>query len=111
MDASEIVSRLEAGPSAGADEVGFRVEPTTLCDALPDHGLSRKIGQDPAGASGDPQRELARSTGILQSTISAIEKNSVNLGVERAKVLVRALRCHPTVLMLPGGNIHKPSAA
>lgn len=37
------------------------------------------------------QRELERLTGISQSTISAIENNSVNLSVERAKVLARAL--------------------
>jgi transcriptional regulator with XRE-family HTH domain len=57
------------------------------------------------------QSQLARLTGIPQSTISAIENNSVNLGVERAKVLARALRCHPAVLVFPGWEIHKPSAA
>ena len=57
------------------------------------------------------QNELARLTGIPQSTISAIENNSVNLGVERAKVLARALRCHPAVLVFPGWDIHKTPAA
>ena len=57
------------------------------------------------------QSELARLTGIPQSTISAIENNSVNLGVERAKVLARALRYHPAVLVFPGWEIHKTSAA
>ncbi|BFU96903.1 MAG: hypothetical protein NTNFB02_36250 [Nitrospira sp.] len=57
------------------------------------------------------QSQLARLTGIPQSTISAIENNSVNLGVERAKVLARVLRCHPAVLVFPGWDIHKPSAA
>ncbi|HJT22580.1 MAG TPA: helix-turn-helix transcriptional regulator [Nitrospira sp.] len=33
------------------------------------------------------QSELARLTGIPQSTVSAIENDGVNLGVERAKVL------------------------
>ena len=33
------------------------------------------------------QTELAKKTGIPQSTISAIENNRVNLGVERAKVV------------------------
>ncbi len=37
----------------------------------------------------------------------AIENSSVNLGVERAKVLARALRCHPAVLVFPGWDIHK----
>lgn len=48
------------------------------------------------------QNALARLTGIPQSTISAIENGRVNLGVERAKVLARALRCHPAVLVFPG---------
>jgi transcriptional regulator with XRE-family HTH domain len=33
------------------------------------------------------QNDLARATGIPQSTISAIENDRVNLGVERAKKL------------------------
>jgi transcriptional regulator with XRE-family HTH domain len=48
------------------------------------------------------QNELARSCGIPQSTISAIENGRVNLGVERAKQLARALKCHPAVLVFPG---------
>ena len=48
------------------------------------------------------QSELSRLTGISQATISAIENDRVNLGVERAKVLARALRCHPAVLVFPG---------
>ena len=36
------------------------------------------------------QNELAALTGIPQSTISAIENNRVNLGIERSKVLARA---------------------
>jgi transcriptional regulator with XRE-family HTH domain len=48
------------------------------------------------------QNELARLTGIPQSTISAIENNRISLGVERAKVLARALQCHPAVLVFPG---------
>jgi len=41
------------------------------------------------------QNQLAELTAIPQSTLSAIENNRVSLGVERAKVLARALRCHP----------------
>ena len=48
------------------------------------------------------QNDLALDTGISQSTISAIENERVRLGVERAKVLARALRCHPGVLVFPG---------
>lgn len=57
------------------------------------------------------QNELARQTGIPQSTISAIEHDRVNLGVERAKVLARALKCHPAVLVFPGWNLEQESAA
>ena len=57
------------------------------------------------------QSELARLTKIPQSTISAIETDSINLGVERAKVLARVLRCHPAVLVFPGWEIDKQSAA
>lgn len=48
------------------------------------------------------QSQLAALTSIPQATISAIENNRVNLGVERAKVLARALKCHPAVLVFPG---------
>jgi transcriptional regulator with XRE-family HTH domain len=48
------------------------------------------------------QNELAKRTGIPQATISAIENDRVRLGVERAKVLAHALRCHPGALVFPG---------
>lgn len=57
------------------------------------------------------QSELARRTKIPQSTISAIENDNINLGVERAKVLARALQCHPAVLVFPGWDVTKQSAA
>ncbi|MEJ2238835.1 MAG: helix-turn-helix transcriptional regulator [Gemmatimonadales bacterium] len=57
------------------------------------------------------QNELFGLTGIPQSTISAIENDRINLGVERAKVLARALKCHPAVLVFPGWEIGKQSAA
>jgi len=40
------------------------------------------------------QNQLAQVSGIPQATISAIENDRVRLGVERAKVLAQALRCH-----------------
>ena len=50
------------------------------------------------------QTELAERTGIPRSTISAIENDRVNLAWARAKILARALRCHPAVLVpLAGG--------
>ncbi len=57
------------------------------------------------------QNELSELTGIPQSTISAIERDRINLGVERAKVLARALRCHPAVLVFPGWDLQQDSAA
>lgn len=57
------------------------------------------------------QNDLSKLTGIPQSTISAIENDRVNLGVERAKLLARALKCHPAVLVFPGWEIHQESAA
>lgn len=57
------------------------------------------------------QNELAELTGIPQSTISAIENDRVKLGVERAKVLARALSCHPAVLVFPGWEQDQQSAA
>ena len=44
-------------------------------------------------------------TGISQSTLLAIENNRVSLGVERAKVLMKALQCHPAVLVSPGWEV------
>lgn len=57
------------------------------------------------------QNQLAKITGIPQSTISAIERNRVNLGVERAKVLARALKVHPAVLVFPSWDVQSESAA
>ena len=57
------------------------------------------------------QTELAELTGIPQSTISAIENNRVNLGVERAKVIARALKVHPAVLVFPSWDVRRESAA
>ena len=57
------------------------------------------------------QNELSSITGIPQSTLSAIEHDKINLGVERAKVLARALKCHPAVLVFPGWNVDHEIAA
>ena len=57
------------------------------------------------------QNEPSTATKIPQSTISAIERDRINLGVERAKVLARALRCHPAVLVFPGWDIKSETAA
>jgi transcriptional regulator with XRE-family HTH domain len=57
------------------------------------------------------QNDLAKATGIPQSTISAIENDRVKLGVERAKVIAIALKCHPAVLVFPGWEVTKEEAA
>lgn len=57
------------------------------------------------------QNDLARASGIPQSTLSAIETGRVNLGVERAKKLARALKCHPAVLVFPGWEMDSGQVA
>lgn len=61
-------------------------------------GESVKIIRELQGLN---QNELAVLTGIPQSTHSAIEHDKINLGIERAKILARALKCHPAVLFFP----------
>ena len=56
------------------------------------------------------QSALAEASGIPQSTISAIENGRINLGVERAKLLARALKCHPAVLVFPGWQLDESAA-
>jgi transcriptional regulator with XRE-family HTH domain len=71
-------------------------------------GESVRIVRELQGLS---QNDLARLTGIPQSTISAIERDRINLGVERAKQLGRALKVHPAVLVFPGWDVEHESAA
>lgn len=47
------------------------------------------------------QNDLSRLTNIPQSTISGIERGRIKLGVERSKILARALKVHPAVLLFP----------
>lgn len=65
-------------------------------------GESVRIIRELQGLS---QNQLASLCGIPQTTISSIETGRVNLGVERAKVLGTALRCHPAVLVFPGWQL------
>lgn len=67
-------------------------------------GESVRIIRELQGLS---QVQLADLCGIPQTTISAIENGRVNLGVERAKALARALGCHPAVLVFPGWQMHQ----
>jgi hypothetical protein len=43
--------------------------------------------------------------------LQKLSQNQLNLGVERAKVLARALRVHPAVLVFPGWDIDNETAA
>ena len=71
-------------------------------------GESVRIIRELQGLS---QNQLAQRTGIPQATLSAIENDRVRLGVERATVLARALKCHPAVLVFPGWEDHLQTAA
>ena len=71
-------------------------------------GESVRILRELQGLS---QNQLAELSGVSQATLSAIENDRVRLGVERAKVLARALRCHPAVLVFPGWKVSVESAA
>jgi len=57
------------------------------------------------------QNQLAALSGISQATLSAIKNNRVRLGIERAKVFARALKCHPAVLVFPGWEVPLECAA
>ena len=71
-------------------------------------GESVRIVRELQGLS---QAQLAELTGIPQSTISGIENDRIKIGVERAKVLARALKCHPAVLVFPGWEVKERKAA
>ena len=71
-------------------------------------GESVRILRELQGLS---QNQVAELSGIPQATLSAIENDRVRLGVERAKMLARALRCHPAVLLFPGWELPVESAA
>ena len=71
-------------------------------------GESVRIVRELQGLS---QNQLSELTGIPQATISAIENGRVSLGVERAKVLAKALTCHPAVLVFPGWDVAEKTAA
>lgn len=47
------------------------------------------------------QKDLEAKTEIPQTTISAIENNRQNLGVERTKVFATVFKVHPSVILFP----------
>lgn len=57
------------------------------------------------------QADLSKTAGLPQSTISGVENDRIKLGVERAKTLARALKCHPAVILFPGWSTNRESAS
>lgn len=55
------------------------------------------------------QNQLAKLSGLPQSTISGMESGRINIGVERAKVLAHALRVHPAVIVFPDWETERAS--
>lgn len=106
LDAAAPASRADGGsrcvaPSAGRFDLGGAVgefHPARKRTEV-SVGESLRILRELQELS---QNQLSELTGVSQATISAIENGRVNLGVERAKVLARALKCHPAVLLFPG---------
>ena len=47
------------------------------------------------------QADLAEKTHLTQATISSLENNRINLGIQRAKILAKVLHVHPAVLVFP----------
>ena len=70
-------------------------------------GESVKIIRELQGLT---QTELSELTNIPQATISAIENERIKLRLERAKILAKALHCHPAVLVFPGWSLEKDNA-
>ena len=89
----------------GPDMKNFRRAKRTVDVSV---GESVRIIRELQGYS---QNELAKLARIPQATISAIENDRVKLGVDRARVLAAALKCHPAVLVFPGWEIGKVPAA
>ena len=51
------------------------------------------------------QSELAKITGLKQATISSLENDRITMGVDRSRVLARALKIHPAVLAFADWDI------
>jgi ribosome-binding protein aMBF1 (putative translation factor) len=59
---------------------------------------------------GFTQADLAEKTGLKQATISSLEHDRINLGFERAKVLARALKIHPSVIAFADWDVDTEAA-
>lgn len=54
---------------------------------------------------GISQGELAKLTGIAQANISLMERDYQKIGRERAIILARALKVHPSVIIFPNYKV------
>jgi transcriptional regulator with XRE-family HTH domain len=59
-------------------------------------GESLRIVRQLQGLS---QIQLAQRTGIPRAKLSAIENDRAPLGAKRARILARALNCHPAAIL------------
>lgn len=62
------------------------------------------------GLQGLSQHDLAKVTRIPRTSISAIENDRMRLVSDRARVLARALKCHPAVLVPPDQEVTESGA-
>jgi transcriptional regulator with XRE-family HTH domain len=71
-------------------------------------GKAIRIYREVQGLS---QLQLAKKSGLKQSTISGLENDRLTLGLDRAKVLARSLQVHPSVLAFPDWEVKNTAAA
>jgi len=56
------------------------------------------------------QAELAKKSGLKQATVSSLEHDRIVMGIDRAKVLARALKVHPSVLAFADWDMEQEAA-
>jgi hypothetical protein len=71
----------------------------------------RRTGRGASGTGNARAGVLHGVPELAGASLAAIENGGVRLGVERAKVLARALKCHPAALVFPGWESEEQSAA
>ncbi|WP_374566731.1 helix-turn-helix domain-containing protein [Nitrosomonas sp.] len=70
-----------------------------------EYQLAKKTCDVSVGESVKIIRELQGLSQNELAALSAIEHDKINLGIEHAKILAKALKCHPAVLVFPGWDI------
>lgn len=56
------------------------------------------------------QAELAKKSSLKQATVSSLEHDRIVMGIDRAKVLARALKVHPSVLAFADWDMEQEAA-